>query len=262
MTGKIAALAICLGAICLPGIQPDAQATTIAAIRTPEQAAVAADSLGTERGGRIETGRPVCKIFTVNEKAFAVSGLTKAQPGDFDAVKTVAGILGRGDALAEAADEIGSRIRRMLASYLEELKRTNPPLYRRSLEGEGGDVTSILLAANEGGRPVVIGMAFRGSEYAGGKVGIVVNRIACPGDCPDGVMFFLLGERGPIERYLAESGKDRLLPAETLAPFLVQLVIDSGSKRVAPPVDVLVLDRSGTYWSARKEGCGGAPAGN
>ncbi len=252
-------LAAYLGAFCMPPALPVAHATTIAGIRTPEQVAIAADSLGTARANRIETNKPACKIFSVNDTAFAVSGMTKAQPGDFDAVELIAGILGRRDTLSESADDIADRLTSMLVSYLGQLKQTNPSLYAKSLEGEYGDITSILLAAYEGGRPVAIGMSFRGSEDPGGQIRIAANRVSCPGDCPNGVMYFLLGERGPIDRYIAEHGKDRLLPAESGAPFLVQLVIDAGSKRVGPPVDVLVVDKHGVSWTARKEGCGGAP---
>jgi hypothetical protein len=70
-------------------------------------------------------------------------------------------------------------------------------------------------------------------------------------------MYFFLGERGPIDRHIAEHGKGGLLPAATGAPFLVQLVIDGGSKRVGPPVDVLLIDRHGESWPARKPECAG-----
>jgi hypothetical protein len=253
------AFAVFLGASCMPPVLPAAHATTIAGIRTPEQVAIAADSMGTARANRIETNQPACKIFSVNDTGFAVSGLTKAEPGDFDAVKLIAGILGRRNTLSESADDIADRLTSTLVSCLGQLKQANPSLYAKSLEGENGDITSILLAAHEGGRPVAIGMAFRGSEDPGGQIRIAANRVACPGDCPNGVMFFLLGERVPIDRYIAEHGKDRLLPAESGAPLLVRLVIDAGSKRVGPPVDVLVVDRHGVSWTARKEGCGGAP---
>jgi hypothetical protein len=253
------AFVLFLCASCLPPAVPFAQATTIAGIRTPEKVVMAADSLGTASAYRIESKETVCKIFSVNNAAFAVSGITKGQPGDFDAAESIAGILGKRKTLSESADEIADRLTSMLVSYLEQLKRTNPFLYPKSFEGESGEITSVLLAAYEDDRPVAIGMAFRASEDPGGRIRITVNRVECPGDCPKGLMFFYLGERGPIERYIAENGRDRLLPAESGAPFLVQLVIDSGSKRVGPPVDVLVVDRHGASWITRKEGCGLAP---
>lgn len=256
------AFSVFLGASCISPALPVTHATTIAGIRTPEQVAIAADSLGTARANRIETDQPACKIFSVNDTGFAVSGLTKAEPGDFDAVRVIAGILVRRNTVTESANEIADRLTSMLVSYLGQLKQTNPSLYAKSLEGEYGEITSMLLAAYEAGKPVAIGLSFRGSEDPGGRIRIAANRVSCPGDCPNGVMVFLLGEKGPIERHIAEHGKDRLLPAESGAPFLVQLVIDAGSKRVGPPVDVLVVDRNGVSWTARKKGCGGAPEGN
>lgn len=256
------AVALFLGASCIPQIIHSVHATTIVGIRTPSQVVIAADSLGTARASRIETNRPVCKIFSVNDAAFGVSGLTMAQPGDFDAVKSIAGVLKKRNTLSGAADDIADRLTGTLVSYLEPLKTTNPSLYARTLQGENGDVTSVLLAAYEGGTPVAIALVFRCSEDSGGRVRVAVKRVGCPGECRNGEMVFLLGEKGPIERHIAENGKERLLPAESGAPFLVRLVIDSGSKNVGPPVDVLVVDRHGISWNARKDGCGGAPDGD
>ena len=257
--GKSNALA-CLFWVCCTGLVPPvAQATTIVGIRTPAQVVIAADSMGTSRGNRIETTRPVCKLFTVNDTAFGISGLAKDLPWNFDAENLVAGSLRRHTRLAEAANDLTERLKGMLGSYLERLKAGNRPLYAKTLEGEGGAITSVLLAAYEGDQPVAIGMGFHASEEPGGRVGITATRVSCPGDCPNGVMHFILGERRPIDRYIAEHGEDRLLPAGSGAPFLVQLVIDEGSKRVGPPVDVVVIDRQGVSWPARKEGCGGAP---
>jgi hypothetical protein len=240
---------------------PVAHATTIAGIRTPAQVVIAADSLGTARGYRIESTQPVCKIFTVKDTAFAIAGLVKDPAWNFDAENLAADSIRRQNRLTETANDLSVRLTAMLGSFLERLKKGNPYLYGKLLEEQDGTITSILLAAYEGDQPVAIGMSFRASKETGGRVRITATRVSCPGDCPDGVMYFFLGERRPIDRYLAEHGRDRLLPASSGAPFLVQLVIDGESKLVGPPIDVMVIDRQGVSWPARKEGCGGAPAG-
>jgi len=217
-------------------------------------------SAKTNQSVRIETTRPVCKIFTVGDTAFAIGGLAKDPAWNFDAENLTAESLRRKNRLTETANDLTERLTGMLGSYLERLKQGNPSLYAKSLEWENGTITSILLAAYEGDQPVAIGMGFRASEEPGGRVRITATRVTCPGDCPNGVMYFFLGERRPIDRYIAEHGKDRLLPAGSGAPFLVQLVIDGGSNHVGPPIDVVVIDRQGVSWPARKEGCGGAPA--
>ncbi|MGB7629746.1 MAG: hypothetical protein WBM29_01540 [Candidatus Deferrimicrobium sp.] len=239
---------------------PVAHATTIAGIRTPAQVVIAADSLGTARGYRIETTRPVCKIFTMKDTAFAIAGLVKDPAWNFDVENLAALSLQRRNRIAEAADDLTERLTGMLGSYLERLKKRNPFLYGKLLEEQDGNISSILLAAYEEDQPVAIGMAFRASEEAGGRVRVTATRVTCPGDCPDGVMYFFLGERRPIDRYIADHGRDRLVPASSGAPFLVQLVIDGGSNLVGPPIDVVVIDRQGVSWTARKEGCGGEPA--
>ena len=239
---------------------PAAYATTIAGIRTPAQVVIAADSLGTARGYRIESTQPVCKIFTVKDTAFAIAGLVKDPAWNFDAENLTADSLRRQNRLTETANDLAERLTAMLGSYLERLKKGNPYLYGKLLEEQDGAITSILLTAYEGDQPVAIGLSFRASEETGGRVRISATRVACPGDCPDGVMYFFLSERRPIDRYIAEHGRDRLLPASSGAPFLVQLVIDGGSKFVGPPIDVMIISRQGVSWPARKEGCGGEPS--
>jgi hypothetical protein len=249
-----------LGVSSIGPAPPVAQATTIVGIRTPAQVVIAADSMGISRGGRIETARPVCKIFTVGNAAFAIGGVAKDLPWNFDAERLTAECLRGGNRLADSANDLTDRLKGMLGSYLERLKVANPSLYAKTLGTDGGNITSILLAAYEGDQPVAIGIAFRASEEPGGPVRIAATRVTCPGDCPGGVMYFLLGERLPIERHIAEHGEDRLFPPDSGAPFMVQLAIEGGSKRVGPPIDVVVLDRQGVTWTARKEGCGGAPS--
>ena len=80
---------------------PFAHATTIVGIRTPEQVVIAADSMGTSRGYRIETTQLVCKIFTVKDAAFAIAGLVKDPVWNFDAENLTAGSLRRQDRLTE-----------------------------------------------------------------------------------------------------------------------------------------------------------------
>jgi hypothetical protein len=258
MAAKIQTTAILLAVFCMTLEGPAAHATTIVGIRTESEVVIAADSIGTSRGNRIESTQLVCKIFTVRGAGFAIGGLTKDLPRGFDAEGTIAEIIGRRSAFPEAVNDIAERLTGMLGSYLGQLKRGEPSLYEKSLEGEGGFITSVMLAAYESGRPVAAVIGFRGSEDPAGEVKIVSSRASCPADCPNGTMYFFLGERRPIDRYIAEHGEASLLPAVSGAPFLVQLVIDGGSKSVGPPVDVLVIDRHGESWPARKEGCAGS----
>lgn len=84
---QIPLLTIFLGVSCIGQALPVAHATTIAGIRRPAQVVIAADSLGTARGYRIESTPPVCKIFTVKDTAFAIAGLVKDPAWNFDAEK-------------------------------------------------------------------------------------------------------------------------------------------------------------------------------
>src|SRR5436309_262000 len=55
-----------------------ATGTTIFAIRTPDGVVIAADSLGTFRGGNTPTNtQPVCKIYSVSDIFFGVAGVVR-----------------------------------------------------------------------------------------------------------------------------------------------------------------------------------------
>ena len=82
---RIPLLLIFLGASGF-GLSPSVtDASTIVGIRTPEQVVIAADSMCTARGYRIETTRTVCKIFKVKDPAFAIGGFVKDPAWNFDA---------------------------------------------------------------------------------------------------------------------------------------------------------------------------------
>src|SRR3990172_7994929 len=119
---------------CVGLAPPGAHATTVVGIRTPEQVVIAADSLGTARGYRIESSQPVCKIFTVKHTAFAIAGLVKYPAWYFDAENLTADTLRRQNRLTETGNNLGERLTAMLGSYLERLKKGNPYLYGKLLE--------------------------------------------------------------------------------------------------------------------------------
>jgi hypothetical protein len=240
---------------------PCADSTIIIGIRTPEEVVIAADSMGTFSGRDPEMTKPVCKIFTVRGVGFAVAGLAKSPRGGLDADAVVTRALSGSQSLLQAATAIEAELRLHISQELERQKREEPKLFAETAEGEGGRVTSILLGAFEGGVPVAVCISFKASQDPAGKISVGTSRLTCPGDCPSGVLNFYLGNWRPIERYTSEHDQPLEMPPAAAARFLVQLVIDARVPGVGPPIDVLVISKSGVSWRALKDGCGGVPSG-
>jgi len=252
-------LAIVLGVVALSA--PCADATIIIGMRTPEEVVIAADSVGTFSGQYPETTTRVCKVFTVRGVGFAVGGLAKSPRGGLDADAVVARALSGRQSLLQAVTVIEAELRLHISQELERQKREEPKLFSETVEGEDGRVTSVLLGAFEGNVPVAVCVSFKAAKDPAGKISVSTSRLTCPGDCPSGVLTFYLGNWRPIERYTTEHDQYLKMPPAAAARFLVQLVIDAQVPGVGPPIDVLVISKSGMSWQALKEGCGGVPSG-
>jgi len=238
---------------------PSAEATIIIGIRTPQEVVIAADSMGTFYGLYPEATKVVCKVFTVGGAGFAVAGLAKSPRGGFDAEAVVARALSGRRSLLQAVTAIEGELRIHIAQELERQRREDTKFFAKTVEGEDGCVTSILLGALEGDLPVAVAVGFKATYDPAGKISVSTSRLTCPGDCPSGVLTFYLGNWSPIEHYTSEHDQPLKMPPAAAARFLVQLVIDARVPGVGPPIDVLVISKSGISWQALKEGCGGVP---
>jgi hypothetical protein len=240
---------------------PVAEATIIIGIRTPDEVVIAADSMGTFQGFYPETTGPVCKVFTVGGVGFAVGGLAKSPRGGFDAAAVVARALSGRRSLFQAVAAIEGELRIHIAQELERQRHEDPKFFAKTVEGEDGSVASVLLGALEGDVPVAIAVGFKASYDPAGRISVSTSRLTCPGDCPSGVLTFYLGNRSPIAHYTGEHAQPLEMPPVAAARFLAQLVIDARVPGVGPPIDVLVITKSGISWQALKEECGGVPSG-
>ena len=233
--------------------------TCIVGIRTPQIAVIAADSKGTFKSNNPESVRSVCKIFRVSEAGFATAGLTKDPESGFDLEKIVAEALWQRVSISMATVQLRERLVNLLALELTHLKDKKPALFKESLKDDY--VCSVLIAAWEKGQPVVNALGFRASEDSHGQMQIDTSLLCCPGNCPEGVYTFFLGERNGIDRYVADHGMKMGMSPKDGAPFLVELEIKAGSDSVGPPIDVLAITDIGLIWLARKDECGDHPIG-
>jgi len=239
-----------------------AEATIIIGIRTPEEVVIAADSMGTFQGLYPGRSGPVCKVFTVGRVGFAVGGLVKSPRGGFDAAAVVGQALFGRRSIFQAVAAIEGELRLSIAQELERQRHEDPKLFAKTVEGGDGSVASVLLGGFEGDVPVAVAVGFKASYDPAGEISVSASRLACPGDCPSGVLTFYLGNSSPIERYTSEHGQPLEMPPAAVVRFLAQLVIDARVPGVGPPIDVLVISKSGMSWHPLKEECGVAASGS
>ena len=109
--------------------------------------------------------------------------------------------------ISEVVVTIENELNRLIHHELERLRQTEPDLFSKSIAGEDGYVTSVLLGALDRGVLVAVGLAFKASQGADGHIDIKTSRLACPGDCPSGVFTFFLDERRPIDDSSRLTGK-------------------------------------------------------
>jgi hypothetical protein len=236
---------------------PQAAATTIVVIRTPQEVVIAADSAATFQGdGRPAGTETVCKIYQVNAGLFfAVSGLVSDSRTGFSIPQIVAS----GSATGSMAERIARVERAVQAAVLREIPRVKErdPAGYATLIGSKGAVT-VMLAGIDSGVPVAtsfsLGLAESRKGSPKGSIETSILRDSCPGNCASGVRVFWFGESGAIER-LRAAGRMPALGMPELARFLVQTEIDAGAPRVGGPVDVLRILPGGLVWVQKKPGC-------
>jgi hypothetical protein len=249
-------------AILLNALSPTvAFTTTIVGIRTPDVVVIASDSAGTFRGMDSSTERPVCKIFVVKEAVFAVGGLVKDPTRGFDVEQLVAEGLWTRSSISTAAQEIRTSVSSQLREELIYLSAHNPSLFARTLSEDQGYATSVLIAGIENGEPTAIGFGIRASGDTADTLSLSASTLSCPGDCPAGVYTFLPGRHAAIDRYRRHYGGQVAMSPELAAPFFANLEIEANTPSIAPPIDVVRLDRAGISWPARKLECGNHPSG-
>jgi hypothetical protein len=233
-----------------------ASATTIIGVQTADEFAIAADSLGSY--GEAFSPESTCKIFVVNNAAFAMSGLLRHRDTGFDAEAIVAEILWRRRSITRAADEIAQRLSRDLEIELPRAQKTNPKAYAWMLQRR--ILTDVLIGAFEADHPVVVQIRVSMAKDDAGGIAITAAKRSCPQDCQAGRMRFSLGLTEAIDRHLAQSDTLRTEKPLHHATRLVQLEIDAKTPGVGGPVDSIRITRHGIVWDG-KAMCTGLPDG-
>lgn len=225
-------------------------ATAIVAIRTPDVAVLAADSRGTFAGGA-ETTRNVCKIHRVGDRFFAVAGLSEDPHRGFSAVTIVSHAVQSSDDVISAATSAAEAMIGPLKSELTRLSAEDKALFDRSL----GKLPSVVVIGVDKGVPTAAAFHFEVRGNSGSLRDLSLRTLRCPGDCPNGVYTFSLGERSAIDRYVADHGRAFPRSPEEGAQFLVNLEIEAGTPGVGGPVDMVRVSPDDAEWLSVKPEC-------
>lgn len=234
-------------AFCL--VPASAFATTIIAVRTAEFVIIATDSKATYLG---QAGPPtVCKIYNNGRLYFAAAGLDHDARRNFYVKDIVARSLLPSANFDDQVARVENAISQSLMTELSRLQREDPGTYAFTMHSSR-EVVSLVLAQYQGGVPHLAARGF--GWIANPAPGIKIDRITCPGDCPDGRELVSLGEKTFAEKFMRENaGEDFDFPA--LAAKLVQLEIDNSHGDVGPPINEMRLDKGGITWISNGAGC-------
>jgi hypothetical protein len=239
--------------IYLSFLQPS-RATTIVAIRTPAEVVIATDSAATIEGDGVPaTTKTVCKIYQVNTSLFfAVSGLVNDPRTGFSVTNIVRSDCQGVDKISAKLSRIERDVQTALLRELPQVRDRDPTGYAKLSNSKGA--VSVMLAGIDGGLPVATSFSLGLAASPEGSIKISILTDSCPGNCPNGVRAFWLGDGAEIDSLRA----DRKLPTLSmpdLARYLVQVEIDAGVPTVHGPVDVLRILPSGPIWVQRKQSC-------
>lgn len=232
-----------------------AAATTIVAVKTPNEIVIGADSKVTDTFGNAFANQ-ACKIVQAGNLFFAYEGLARDRRTGFDIAKIAAQSLQlKPNATAvEKVSIFTGFVTSQLFAELLSLKQHDPETYREKIEG-GQTFLKILVAGFEGNRPLLFVRQFRAVSLSRGTIGVIVVPDDCLSDCAGYPVIRSLGETAAIDG----------LPEETPGFWengivegvrrLIETEIAARSEYVGPPVDILRIDKTGARWIQRKQAC-------
>jgi hypothetical protein len=228
-----------LGIAAVVGISP-ASATTIVVLASADRVVVAADSRVTRSGDPSVVDDTACKILVRGTTAATMSGEIADVDGRFDARRAIPRALStRGsvrDKYLAALQMIGEM----------QVGNGNPPGER--------DLSLLIVTVDSSGAP----------DWAVGEIHLPADHLPGPTLCTNSgpcILSAFIGE--PIEG-LADlkariDGELQRRPSENRMVQLAREAIQSQAvqfpTKVGGPTDVLVLDRYGARWLARKRIC-------
>lgn len=220
--------------------------TAIAAIWTPDEVVIAADSADNEmRDGELVTVASACKIRVYGSFVVAAKGIRCGEP-DFDVYSIGEQILSRDISLADAVARLESRLLKPLQLVAARLRDADWDGFYRLVQFVPLEV---VIATNAGNFLQMAHVCVLGQCEA--DLSFKVKARSCPTDASgrDFVPLLLAPSTASYEAY-RESRPQAVNSGDLAADArdFVQFMIEREEPGVGSPIDVMQITRSGRTW--------------
>lgn len=228
-------------------------ATTIVIIVTPQSVILGADSRGSfyDYVTLKEEKKSVTKIYKTDEYYFAIAGLTNNPNTSFDVSKIINQYLKSQKDILVAIDSIKSNLSRLLKLELQNQKKKNDDIFLRTIE-TSNIVLSFGIIGVHNSKPFAHLIGFQIQDTS--TLNIKVLEDSCPGNCPNGIKVFWMGQADAISKYMQQPDSHNLSPL-ILVDKLINLEIQDKPQYVGEPVDIVEITIEKTIWHRKKDGC-------
>lgn len=224
--------------------------TTIVAIRTPNEVAVAADSRVTPSDGSPPSDSE-CKIHRSGNIYFAISGLLKGEGVKYDSAATVRSILKEKGQLSHKLSLLETRIQAEWERLLPVIQQKLPTYYERRIMNK--PFWSIVIFGAENAATYMHVRSIQETKPWSSKVAIK-SSVDCTAKCETAQV---LGSDKSVNSYLARHRPNlRTQDISGIAQGMVQAEVDLRIPEVGGPIDVLRISKDGqAQWKHRKQNC-------
>lgn len=228
-------------------------ATTIVIIVTPQSVILGADSRGSfyDYVTLKEEKKSVTKIYKADQYYFAIAGLTNNPNTTFDVSQIINRHLKTQNDILIAIDSIKSNLRRLLKLELQSQKKQNNEMFLRTIESSN-IVLSLGIIGITNSKPFAHLIGFQIQDTS--TLNIKVLDDSCPGNCPNGVKVFWMGQADAISKYMQQPDSFHISTV-ILVDKLINLEIHDKPQYVGGPVDIVEITIEKIIWHRRKDDC-------
>jgi hypothetical protein len=227
--------------------------TAIAAVRTPEEIVVAADSRMVDVNDKPVTGF-FCKIRQGDHVFFAVHGIVVDAAGGYN-VFSILAKAGRIDgSISRKIHVFESMIRLPLERVLQRAKLQEPGAFQKDFVAT--PPLGVLFFGIENHVLVFHHLLFRVSNSTGKNISLKVEQLDCPGSgCPAGISAVFVGPSKKLKTFQRDHREFWNEDLVSVVKDFVQTEIASNLPSVGPPIDIIRITESGVEWVQHKTEC-------
>lgn len=239
--------------LCLP-LAPERPAfkygTTIVAIRTPNEVAVAADSRIMYSDGSPPSDT-ACKIHRSEGIYFAIAGVSEEKSLRYDSAKLVSDILKEKGQLSDKINIIEKRIQEEWERLLPLVQQKERAWYMQHMMNRS--FWAVVVFGADGTATYMHTRSIQETKPWAGKV-YINSRNDCTDSCE---LVTILGVNRSLESYVARHSPNmRTQDISGIAQAMMQAEVDLRSPDVGGPIDVLRIGKNRqAEWKQRKQQC-------